>query len=557
MCALDGAHVRGRFALAPERTSRRQAWESTAGLEVMPLCDACGSSTVWKGSWVCVGCAARSGTLQPYAERTAPPAMPREALAGVPIFSSSEGNNSTASEADWRYAVESLTSMHRSTVSARLLKRGTRRTETQDESWDDDGVITTHGPLTNGTPVVNRWHAQRMLGQAERFERVAHCGTFEHGIDYVAPNGERKFKAIRARCDCWRVCTKCQNRRKWKLSDGMKQQRARALEVHKWAARRGYRGTEGKWSEKLLSFTVPHGPNGPADDARKLVDAWQRLLRRVRAHLVERGAYRLSPTGRKVAVSVPWCRALEVATRNEHHAHMHVWYFGPYLDVVLMHAWWGELMQEQGLTVPVKTWGTIKAEARARRRTIDRRMQMWLDNPTDETPIPWGIVDLTSDRSAEGAVAAYSQKVGLALYVVKGLETQRMSPAHVAAIYETFEGTRAVQWARGWAPPKKALAAKCITFRRLTDEEKRMYNHTRSHGTNAHQNDSGSALTGLGALGATTSGHLESGQGKENETWSGKDGPYARANEAGGVPIPAQLTLPVDMRKRARGRKSW
>lgn len=437
----------------------KQEWEASPGLEALPFCHVCGSSMVWRGTWQCQGCSVRGGLAVD--GTSTPSALPREALAGVPIFSSSEGNNSTE-RAAWLWSVEALTSFHRRKVAARTMWRGTRPTEVVDAET---------GEVRNGTPYLSPWHEQRVRGQAERFERVAACGTFEHKLVITDEGGHERSVPVAKKCDCWRVCHRCLNKRKWKLSQGMKQQRAVAFKRFYRERSMGYgRGKEGRWSEKLITFTVPHGAGGPADDARALVGAWQLLLRRLRKHLLARAGVGASKglAGKHAVASVPWCRALEVGTRNGEHAHMHVWYFGPFIDVALLQVWWGKILEDAGRVPMRKVWKTV-AHGR------DSRLAEWLGNPRPDDDLPWGIVDIGGKGDSAGA---YTAKVGVSMYITKGTDTLRMEPAHAASIYEVFEGTRAVQWARGWAPPKKPLKALCVSFRRLTDEEKALLNHT-------------------------------------------------------------------------------
>jgi hypothetical protein len=252
--------------------------------------------------------------------------------------------------------------------------------------------------------------------------------------------------------------------------------RDRALRVYRSQTHRYYRGKEGKWSEKIITFTVPHSEHGPAHDARVLVDAWQKMLRRVRAHLVQRGCVERTTDGKAKARSVPWNRALEVSVRSEHHAHMHVWWLGPYLESALLQVWWGQILSEAGAPVERLSWGDFLAGARQSGHAPDSRLAEWLGNPLPADVLPWGIVDVRANRSDSASLSQYTQKVGVALYVTKGVETARLEPSHAAAIYEVFEGVRAVQWARGWAPQKTPMRALCVSFRRLSEDEKKKLN---------------------------------------------------------------------------------
>lgn len=75
------------------------------------------------------------------------------------------------------------------------------------------------------------------------------------------------------------------------------------------------------------------------------------------------------------------------------------------------------------------------------------------------------------------STADYVGKVGVANYVVKSDgQIETVSPAHAAKAYEALEGTRVVQWARGWAPPKKIASTYSWYLRRATDDELRRFN---------------------------------------------------------------------------------
>lgn len=250
----------------------------------------------------------------------------------------------------------------------------------------------------------------------------------------------------------------------------MRRQRGVALARHRRESSRFYKGAEGPWTEKLITFTVPHG-DSVAADAECIRNTWPRVLRLIRKHLGKRGAVRRTPGGKLAPISVPWCRALEVA--GAEHVHLHVWWYGPFLDVVLLRKWWGELLIEAGRAVPARQWGEVAGKGHGK----DRRLAGWMGNPAKDQWVPWPVVDIRSEKGS--GLGAYTQKVGLALYVQKGTDLQFMEPAHVAALYEVFEGTRAVQWARGWAPPKLRRHSGA-RFRRLTEEEKKQFQNAES-----------------------------------------------------------------------------
>jgi len=481
----------------PERVALKPApkWQAAPGIETLPRCRSCDAPMHWRGVWRCEACADKGVGRRYWSERL-PRALPREALAGVPlyrrqsgetlpsetipsqarderagareeagaspagqgasgsgaaegapIFSSFIRNNSTEASLEsprktWLAEVEALTSFHRRAVAKRLMDKAFR----QGKGW-------------------KHWYKVRAEGQSKRFQMVAACGRYEFALEHHG-----KSVPIRSHCDCWRVCPRCTHRRKTKLQKGMEVQREVIQRLHRRECAQTYRGKEGKWTEKMFTFTVPHGES-PASDARCIVDAWQKLLRKVRAHLKQRGAVRRTRSGKLAPVSVPWCRALEVAPRETGgHAHLHVWWVGPFLDVVLLRKWWGDLITESGREVPKRQWGHVKAEGR------DRRLHQWLGKPREDDEIPWPVVDVRAEK--KNHLASYTQKVGFAFYVGKGSDTQTLSAAHAAALYEVFEGTRAVQWARGWAPPKKNHY-QGARLRRLTEKEREELEVTR------------------------------------------------------------------------------
>jgi hypothetical protein len=226
------------------------------------------------------------------------------------------------------------------------------------------------------------------------------------------------------------------------------------------------------------------------------------------------------------------------------HAHLHVWWFGPYLESALLQAWWGELVAGKDRVVPQLSWREFLAGARQSGHVPDGRLYEWLGKPPMDKPLSWGIVDIRSDKSSSGALAAYTQKVGLALYNTKGTDTSRIEPAHAASIYETLEGVRAVQWARGWAPPKKPMRARCVTFRRLTEDEKARLNRSVIHRNQKEK--TGNENQALDSVLVVHMGVRVSEGPPEQK----KLGMQIRLG-------PAQLLLAVDIRKRSKYRKSW
>lgn len=224
-----------------------------------------------------------------------------------------------------------------------------------------------------------------------------------------------------------------------------------------------HKSGEGRWSEKLITFTVPHSEYGPKHDTKILVSGWQMVLRKLRRHLARRG---VPDKGR-----VPWLRAVEVsASGSGGHSHLHVWFTGPYVEVVLLRAWWGQVLAGIGVGgIPERSVSDACAEGR------DRRTTRWLldSGIGRDGMVPWPVVHIMSGGASTGAYAA---KVGIANYVVKSDGALEMvSPAHATKAYEALEGVRVVQWARGWAPPKNA-SPYVWWLRPASEEERRRFN---------------------------------------------------------------------------------
>lgn len=409
------------------------------------------SETQEGGSWRCDACPAGISWREYEGGRDASPvAPPGDTLARVvaraPLFSSSEGYK-CASPVEavrkrkewgaWLAEAEMYTSLFRQRRAARHRLKS-----------------------------ASHWHRVREKGQAERFDRIAQCGAVRWVLRRHTADGTTETP-IESRCDCWRLCSKCLERRKYRLTTGIEAQREKAFSQHALQQARWYRGSEGRWSERLITLTVTHSES-PAADARMLTRGWRELSARIARHLkLDRGCT-LAPV---------WVRALEVEPGGTGgHAHLHVWWFGPFLDHAWLRVQWGRIIQKMGAKVPQKPW----AEALA--GSVDKRFADWGktrrgQNGRAPAAVPWPVVDITGARSGDGAIGRYAQKVGVNLhrYVGKGAKTvlQRVHPAHAASVYEALESARCVQWARGWAPKREKPDGVTYSRRPLTPEEER------------------------------------------------------------------------------------
>lgn len=384
--------------------------------------------------------------------------------------------------------LEVLTSMHRRRMASRhRLRLGKvsqgRRLAGLDQLQREraanamtvvDGVVRRAD--TSGHSYQSRWHWERLQGQAERFDRVRACGECRRMLEgYDPTTGElMTSQPFETRCGNWRVCPRCLKARQVRLSRGVLEARERALRLRRVECSPRYRGREGRWSERLLTLTVPHSGDA-GEDAAQLARAWGELQRRLLTHLrVDRGAHE-KPV---------WVRALEVAPSEDGgHAHLHVWWVGPFVDHVWLRVAWGRVLEGQGIVCPQRAWNEVMHGAPSsdwrsdygRSRLRDQRAKRWCRtrrgaHGRQVEKLPWPHVYVNRAKEGTEGAAEYATKVGVAYYVTKGSDVKRMHPLHAASVYQAFEGRRAIQWARGWAP--RIVSKFFWRLRRMTNAER-------------------------------------------------------------------------------------
>jgi len=446
-------------------------WTHGTGIaSVVPDCPRCGNSLAWRGQWRCDECVshitaserAEAMGLEPYAlavQAREPVCIPPEVVRECPAFGDDERELRALRSAR---AARAVFSSEEGNNCASI--------SSAKENWNEwlDGVELYTSPWRRARAARHRvgaawshWHRTREKGQGERFDRIRSCGTPWAEFTGVSASGKRVERVLETRCDCWRVCQRCLHRRQHRLVEGIMVQREKALKMRE--CRKHYRGAGGRWSERMWTLTVPHSESA-AQDARALTRAWRRFSALLTQHLrLDLGVER-SPV---------WVRALEVAPgATGGHAHLHVWWVGPFVDHVVARALWGKALEEQGLRVPKKAWAEAMAGA------VDARASKWCrtrrgKHGKETENVAWPVVHVKRFTQAEVA-GKYAAKVGVVLYVAKGAKglQERLHPAHAASLYEALESARAVQWARGWAPQKKR-EWESWGIVRLSDEKKR------------------------------------------------------------------------------------
>lgn len=436
-----------------------------ASASVLASCTACGAEIVFDGRWACSACGLVHGSqawgrrleaagwrvdaasvLAQGAAYMAAPGIPAAALAAAPlfgaavgrgpIFSSSEADMCRSSPTDTRkrylQQVDALTSGPRAAMAAKLRLRSGRVAIARHWSGDD--------------ATRSKWHEQRIEGVARRLARVEGCGAplgVFHGKERSGAVHER---ALRNRCGDHVLCPKCLEIRRARMREGMERVLPQAREARKLQRSRFYRGPEGRWSERLLTLTVPHS-GVPADDARAIRTAWRRWTQLVWDHLRKDRGCRRPPV---------WVRVLEIAGQQGAegaHVHLHVWWLGPYIEHTVARHYWGQALQEHGTAgVPAL------ARAEALGKAIDARTAQWLVTRRGPHGRPlqsvlWPHVHVEAARDDFGA--KYATKMGLQLYLTKGSDVLRMHPLHAAACWHAMRSVRVLAWSRGWAPSRR------------------------------------------------------------------------------------------------------
>jgi hypothetical protein len=405
------------------RVVERLPWMSLEGCQFLPRCASCESPLTFRGVWECDACRRRHPMGADYVGIEVPRSLPVQAIAGLTpessaswgpedprIFRPAEGHNSSPAQ-NRLAAMEALTGPYRDGRRASLLAAGAR-------------------PVVGGT-AMSAWHEARARGVGERFVRVPTCGRL---LGVAEEDGTGRVVLVEYRCGDWRVCHRCLGRRKRKLRQLSEQVRSRALAALRPEMGRYYGGAEGRWSEKLLTLTVPHSGDIRVDAARG-TRAWALYEQRFRHHFREQRGLG------KDRGNIPWIAGIEAARGV--HWHKHQWLLSPFVEVALLRVWWGRALIEAGVPnelMPHHRWGDVCSGVRD-----EERVRGWLGVSADDV-VPWPVVDLRG-----GTLADYATKVGLADYVVKsdGVPME-LHPALRAVAYEALDGARIVQCARGW-----------------------------------------------------------------------------------------------------------
>lgn len=237
-----------------------------------------------------------------------------------------------------------LTEPYRFARAKHLGAEGRRRADEWNKHADDVyaaaryRAVHSEDPFpTLDTPLVGRsagrWHFARARGQRERFERVGDCQqieTVEIRCGHCAHTTKRG-----ARCRCALACVSCRGKISYEKRALLAQNRRAAIDL---ASKRGLTRDRrrGRWSEKLVTLTIPLFPElGTIDRIRLVGKAWRFFARALNEWLkTHPDAQHVDRQGHRLA---RWFRSLEWTIGGSHggdelgHPHVHLWFFGPFL----------------------------------------------------------------------------------------------------------------------------------------------------------------------------------------------------------------------------------
>jgi hypothetical protein len=295
-----------------------------------------------------------------------------------------------------------------------------------DDYWDVK-------PCTLPLPIP-KWHADRADAQRDRWSKLNACGSQQVTTRCDCKGHKPVSTAIH--CDHWRLCVHCRGRRKRKYQARFTLGRELILKrLHAYTNRRTRR-REGRWSEKMITLTVPHS-GSPSRDIAELRRAMPYLWRSLGRYFQRRGGDAWTHDDwRKVGF---W-RSLEATASDGGHAHYHVWLCCPFVPQRLLAHWWARaLSPEYRAKLPREPLFVLPAHEKDREEfIIAAQGQTWLYAP---------VVDLrAADAEARGEIVKYLVKD----MVGDPSEGQFIEPHVYASIYAALDGARAVATSIHW-----------------------------------------------------------------------------------------------------------
>ena len=181
-----------------------------------------------------------------------------------------------------------------------------------------------------------KWYRSRSKGQRWRIQNAQECQR----VDVVVVTcGECHSTVEKPRgCDVALACAWCRG----KLANAKRSRFGRArhalLQLAQCAGLLRRHRPGGRWSEKLVTLTLPHlATMGVRARIVWLLDAWRHFARRLNG-LARRF---------RCAAGPHWFRAYEWTEGDDGagHPHVHIWYFGPFLPQKEVADWWAAALR--------------------------------------------------------------------------------------------------------------------------------------------------------------------------------------------------------------------
>jgi hypothetical protein len=336
---------------------------------------------------------------------------------------------------------------------------------------------------------TQRWHDQRARGQEARFARLRLCGTRTRlaRCGWCGEDG----KPVPEGCGVSRLCARCSLQFAKRRRARFGRARARALLDSARAGVTRKRRAGGRYTEKMLTLTVPHvtieqierrsaeltaralrrgdGAPGPAEKRRLLARAraaselarraqgsdvklridllwraWPRFRRLLVAHLELRGEHLWSRLH----------RAFEWTPGNDGagHPHFHCWLWSPMIPWELVAIYWTAALLDEGAPLPTTTNGYYRTDLKVFRAFDGRAVSELLKGGRREA------LTLSRLYQGKGPGTAFDYSDGWT--IAEAIAADAL-PGTVADLYEALEGKRLTQASRGFFEENEPARCPC------------------------------------------------------------------------------------------------
>jgi len=307
-----------------------------------------------------------------------------------------------------------------------------------------------------------RWHRRRARGERERLARVLACKTTHYTLRcpgcFQADETQRPI-----RCEAWRYCVSCRGSRCRDYRERIDQ----AMQQARTQYQRELSCPNARWSEKMLTVTVPHSGDVQRD-LETLHATWRRFWRELRKWFRAGDSRARRP--------LPFVRIFEVTRSDGGHAHCHVWMLTPYVPAHVLRVLWGTALRGAthcpvvsvhearelvlaGLVGPVcaarcthKSCGRL---TRLRRLALRELVELASYRNKPLAFLPWPVLDVRAAYGEHGAE--------LVKYLTKdiGASGELLDCGEYAAIIESTEGRRLVTAAIRFWVAVQPFACQC------------------------------------------------------------------------------------------------